>query len=631
MTIKYFNVKNGLSTGNILLHASNSSVVASTFTGNIVATNSANLGAVGNLIITGGSANYVLTTDGAGNLSWAAQTGGGGGTYSNTNVAAYLPTYSGNLTAGNANISGSLVANTITTGSGSGNISGANYVIGNYFSGNGSLLTSLTGANVTGYVPNANIANTATSATTAGTVTTAAQPNITSVGNLTTLTVTGNVNANYFIGNGSQLTGLPASYSNANVAAYLPTYTGNLTAGNANISGSLVAGTITTGSGTGNISGANYVVANYFSGNGSLLTSITGANVTGYVPLATAANTAGTVTTAAQPNITSVGTLTGLTVSGLLVATGTGIKTANIQDTTGTITITTNYSNIAGDVGVYGNLTVGTSGSGNVTASYFIGNGSQLTGISASSSNTANTAGTVTTNAQPNITSTGTLTSLTVSGNVDLSGANVSLGSVSNLHITGGTANYVLATDGSGSLSWVAQSGGSGLNTITVDNFTGNGVQTTFTLSTTPTSINQTTVNYNGTVQLRSVYTLSGANLTFTSAPANGSYIEVTSTEFLATGQGSFVTRNYTGNGVQNTFTVTSGVTASSVLVAENGVLQVPTTDYTVSGADLIFTSAPANAVAIQVRELAVAVASGGGSGGTTRAQAMTMGIIFGG
>jgi len=734
VAIKYFNVKNGLSTGNILLHASNSSVVASTFTGNIVATNSANLGAVGNLIITGGSANYVLSTDGTGNLSWVAQTGGGG-TYGNSNVAAYLPTYTGNLTAGNANISGSLVANTITTGTGSGNISGANYVVANYFT---------------------------------GTLTTAAQPNITSVGNLTTLTVTGNVSANYFIGNGSQLTGLPASYSNANVAAYLPTYTGNLTAGNANISGSLVAGTITTGSGTGNISGANYVVANYFSGNGSLLTSITGANVTGYVPLATTANTAGTVTTAAQPNITSlgtltsltvsgdstitgnltvsgsyqyanvtsfnvkdpiieqggnpngtplasndgkdrgqllhyysgsaidafmgwdnsnaefsfgsnvsvsnevvtfnsfgnlragyfigngatltnitganvtgyvplsttantagtvttaaqpnitsVGTLTGLTVSGLLVATGTGIKTANIQDTTGTITITTNYSNIAGDVGVYGNLTAGTSGTGNVTASYFVGNGSQLTGISASSSNTANTANTaatVTTNAQPNITSTGTLTSLTVSGNVNLTGANVSLGNVSNIHITGGTANYVLATDGSGSLSWVEQSGGSGLSTITVDNFTGNSVQTVFTLSVSPTSVNNTFVNIDGVFQLRDAYSLSGANITFDSAPVTGASIEVTTTEFLATGQGSFVTRNYTGNGVQNTFTVTSGVTASSVLVAENGILQVPTTDYTVSGANLTFTSAPANAVAIQVRELAVAVASSGAS-----------------
>ena len=62
-----------------------------------------------------------------------------------------------------------------------------------------------------------------------GTLTTAAQPNITSVGALTSLVVTGNITSSanvsgvYFIGNGSQLTGLPATYGNANVAAYLPT------------------------------------------------------------------------------------------------------------------------------------------------------------------------------------------------------------------------------------------------------------------------------------------------------------------------------------------------------------------------------------------------------------------------
>jgi hypothetical protein len=54
----------------------------------------------------------------------------------------------------------------------------------------------------------------------------------------------------------------------------------------------------------------------------------------------------------------------------------------------------------------------------------------------------------VTNAAQPNITSTGTLTSLTVSGNVNL-------GSVSNIIITGGTSGQVLSTDGNGVLSWV--------------------------------------------------------------------------------------------------------------------------------------------------------------------------------
>jgi hypothetical protein len=48
----------------------------------------------------------------------------------------------------------------------------------------------------------------------AGTVTTAAQPNITSVGTLTSLTVSGNVTANNFIGGGS---GTPTLSSNTNL------------------------------------------------------------------------------------------------------------------------------------------------------------------------------------------------------------------------------------------------------------------------------------------------------------------------------------------------------------------------------------------------------------------------------
>ena len=45
---------------------------------------------------------------------------------------------------------------------------------------------------------------------------------------------------------------------------------------------------------------------------------------------------------------------------------------------------------------------------------------------------------------------------LNATENVAFSGANVNLGSVSNLHISGGTANYVLQTDGAGNLNWAA-------------------------------------------------------------------------------------------------------------------------------------------------------------------------------
>ena len=66
----------------------------------------------------------------------------------------------------------------------------------------------------------------------------------------------------------------------------------------------------------------------------------------------------------------------------------------------------------------------------------------------------------------------------------------------------------------------------------------------------------------------------------------------------------SYVTRNYTGDNSDTTFTVTSGTAVDNVLVFENGVLQKPTTDYSISGTTLTFTTAPATGVAIQIREL---------------------------
>lgn len=262
-----------------------------------------------------------------------------------------------------------------------------------------------------------------------------------------------------------------------------------------------------------------------------------------------------------------------------------------------------------------------------------------------------------------------------VTGNLSVGGRS-NLGPVSNVTITGGNANFVLSTDGAGNLSWVAQSGGGGggsaniaiydegnllTNTVSsldfvgsgvtatnignavtvtitggggggpasviLDSFTGNGVQTTFTLSTIPQSENYTFVNIDGVSQLKTDYSLSGANIIFDGAPANGAKIEVTIVSALSNAQPTFTTRTYTGNGVQTTFTVTNGVTSTGVLVTENGILQTPDSDYTVSGANLTFSTAPANAQAIQIRELGTVVATNTASS----ARALGYSLIFGG
>ena len=53
---------------------------------NVNVAGEANLGAVGNITITGGTAGYLLRTDGAGNLSWVAGGGGGNGTPGGSNT-----------------------------------------------------------------------------------------------------------------------------------------------------------------------------------------------------------------------------------------------------------------------------------------------------------------------------------------------------------------------------------------------------------------------------------------------------------------------------------------------------------------------------------------------------------------
>lgn len=126
-----------------------------------------------------------------------------------------------------------------------------------------------------------------------------------------------------------------STYSNVTVAAYLPTYTGNFNANIitcSNVSGNGAGLTsITAGNVNGIVSFANYAY------------NVDAANVNGTVSAATAATTAdraATVTSNAQPNITSVGTMTGFTSTGTINLTGASNVAlgpiANVKITGGT-------------------------------------------------------------------------------------------------------------------------------------------------------------------------------------------------------------------------------------------------------------------------------------------------------
>jgi hypothetical protein len=124
---------------------------------------------------------------------------------------------------------------------------------------------------------------------------------------------------------------------------------------------------------------------------------------------------------ASQANITSVGTLTGLTVSGLLIASnGSGISNINGSNVS---TVPTAQSVIAA---AQTNITsVGTLTGLTVSGLLIASNGSGISNINGSNVSTVGTALSVTAAAQTNITSVGTLTSLVVQGTSNILAANI--------------------------------------------------------------------------------------------------------------------------------------------------------------------------------------------------------------
>jgi hypothetical protein len=360
--------------------------------------------------------------------------------FTSTGLISTTLTAVGNATAGNLVTAGQVSATGNITGGNVGGTTGTFVtVIGN---ANATALTSGTvpSARLTGSY-NINIDGTAA---TANTVTLAAQPNITSVGTLTSLDVTANVQAGNLRTSGLVSATGNVIAGNITTAGVVST-AGNVQAGNVNsglISSSgnvLVAGFV---SASGNVTGA------IFNGSGAGLTSVP------------AATTAGTVTTAAQPNITSVGTLTALSVGtgnitgGNLLLSGAILDSAQLD-----IQTTAANANIVLTPNGTGNVNIGRmSASGNITAATYFGSGAGLTSVAAA------TAGTVTTAAQPNITSVGTLTGLTVTntitGNITGSAATAgtvttnaqpnitSVGTLSSLAVTGNTTSGNLITVG---------------------------------------------------------------------------------------------------------------------------------------------------------------------------------------
>jgi hypothetical protein len=253
-----------------------------------------------------------------------------------------------------------------------------------------------------------------------GDLATAAQPNVTSLGTLLSLEVAGAItpdaNVTYDIGNntnrfrdlylsGSSIT-LGAQEITANATHTL--FTNNVAADNfvGNLTGILSgdAGNIS------NVQGANVSGAVAFATTANV---VAGANVSGAVAFATTANAvAGANVSGAVSFATTANAVAGANVSGevTFAATANAVAGANVS---GAVAFATTANAVAG-ANVSGTVALATLAADATSANAVAG--ANVSGTVA----LATTAGTVSTAAQPNITSTGTLTSLTVSGLLDV-------------------------------------------------------------------------------------------------------------------------------------------------------------------------------------------------------------------
>jgi hypothetical protein len=553
-----------------------------------------------------------------------------------SNVRTFLNGNVSTSAAGNADIlvvtgTGINVAGTTTIGTGTGgNISGANLVSANFFTGtlvNGTSNVRI--ATTNGNVTIAAVGNTTMTITGTG-------ANITGTAN-----ITGNVSAPFFIGNGAFLTGVdtsPSNISNGNSNVQVNANGNVITsvAGNANIlvvtgTGANIAGTANV---TGNIIGANLMgpLANGNSnvriaavngninltavGNTTMVVTGAGANIAGY------ANVTGNVSAAYF--IGNGAFLTGVDTSPSNISNGTsnvqilqnGNVTTSVNGNANIIVVTGLGSNISGYLNATGNVS-----GGNVTAAGQLLS-TQSTGtaplVVLSTTQVANLnsalAGTVTTAAQPNITSVGNLTGLTVSnatGVVNLSNtANVTLGEIANLHISGGSANYVLKTDGTGNLDWVAVGGISVISSISNGNSnvniaTSNGNVSITAVGNTTMLVTGTGANIAGYANITGNVSLSGANVNLGNVSnlriAGGASSYVLSTDGLSNlswvaqsggGGSSAAIQEFSATAGQTTFTVVGGYQVGSALVFVNGI-QMNNGDYTATNGTTIVLAEP--------------------------------------
>jgi hypothetical protein len=445
------------------------------------------INSIGNFHIPGGNSGEAIQTDGAGNLYWGT---------------------SGLLANGTSNVT----------------IPVANGNINMFVNSNPVIAVTSTGANITG---TANISGNA------------------NVGNLST---SGNIAAAYFLGNGSQLTGVISVSGTANIIANgtsnvnIPILNGNVTissAGNANIV--VVTGTGANITGTANISG-NANVGNL----GTNVAVVTTGNIT-------------TINSGLLQNSTS----------NITLAAAGNVSTYIGGNTTAQFVVTSTGANIPGTANIVGNANVGNLGTSRVLASANVIAPQLISNVASGT--------------PPFI-----VTSTTVVPNLYVARANVSDYHIVSTQTTGiyyptfvngnTSANYVLSSNAGISVN---VSNGSMIATTFVGNLSGNMIGI---LANGTSNVSIPTVN--GNVNIVSagnstlVVTGTGANITGTANISSSANILGTATVGNLVTQGQFLSSLATGTApiVVTSTTRVSNLNVSYANVSDYNVITAQST-----------------------------------------------------
>lgn len=434
-------IENG--TSNVKVYANGNVATSVSGVANVFVVTTAGANLLGNLTAGGIKTDNLYYANGS---AWDLSNPGGSNTqvqFNNNGDFGASANFTFNSTTNNLTVTGNIVTNT-----------GAYY-------GNAAGLTNVPGANIVGNITG-NISN-AVHAGTANTVTDAAQPNITSLGTLTGLSINGNIS----VTGTANITDLAVS-GNAVVGGNLQV-NGNLIyinveefsvedpIVNLNTGPNGVPPVANTGKDIGtalnyydtqariafmgwDTSNAEFAFSSQSSITGEIVTFTTLGNVRAqtFKGNIEATTISGNLTTASQANITTVGTLGSLSVTGNVTpgnVSGANTLAGNylvsnsgcVTIGSATIAVTGNnagiFASLVDDInlGLVSNITMGGT-TANVTVQ---GNLIANNNISVTGNVSANlVTGTLTTNAQPNVTSVGTLTSLNVTGNVTSNIAN---------------------------------------------------------------------------------------------------------------------------------------------------------------------------------------------------------------